>query len=485
MLPARLRGHGGGVTCVCFDENGRRLFSGGLDRTLRIWDFESVEDLSSQRTHRRQIGVLRGHGRPLTTVTLGADGQLISGAEDGTAKIWLPDIEDIPQLRGHTSSVVAADFLHDGRHLVSGGGDGRIIVWDTELCIPVAGLKVDDKSIGRLACRESGGRTVVVATTDNGRQSTCGHVLVWDLDQPSQPVEKGRQAYQRRLQALAVSESIERLAAGGWDGEVQILRLSEGCILSHLREIPAVGSVGQVVTGLAFLDRRGYWLATACASDSHRPERDRGFRIWNTDTGEPFGPDYGAELGTVASLLADPDKGLLLAGLLNGDIALWRIHWESEGPRLELRREKLIGHTDRITKLAFHPREPRLASGSWDGTIRIWDTKEWVQAVTLHGHFAVLNDLSFDSNGTRLVSASAGSYGVENTAWLWESWESGMPHEVRQRRAAATRAYAEVRALRRAELPLDEMRRRIQEGELSADVRRYALELLQRPTPPR
>src|SRR5205085_7167175 len=54
------------------------------------------------------------------------------------------------------------------------------------------------------------------------------------------------------------------------------------------------------------------------------------------------------------------------AGGRCGEVRVWR----EAGQRLHL---LLRAHTDMVLTLAFSPDEGRLASGSWDGTITLWD----------------------------------------------------------------------------------------------------------------
>ncbi|MGD2182972.1 hypothetical protein [Lusitaniella coriacea] len=64
----------------------------------------------------------------------------------------------------------------------------------------------------------------------------------------------------------------------------------------------------------------------------------------------------------------------------------------------------LEGHSDYVDALAFHPKTPLLASGSADGTIKLWDVETKEVRKTLRGHRAVI--LAFSPDGTTLASGS-------------------------------------------------------------------------------
>ena len=65
--------------------------------------------------------------------------------------------------------------------------------------------------------------------------------------------------------------------------------------------------------------------------------------------------------------------------------------------------------------MAFSPDGTRLASGSFDQTIRIWDAASGVELGILKGHLGRINSVAFSSDGTRLASGSG-----DNTVKTWE-----------------------------------------------------------------
>jgi WD40 repeat protein len=74
-----LRGHSNEVSCVLFSLNGKRIFTGSYDKSVKIWDTESGQEALT----------LRGHAREVTALALSADGNLLASAgRDGTVRIW-------------------------------------------------------------------------------------------------------------------------------------------------------------------------------------------------------------------------------------------------------------------------------------------------------------------------------------------------------------------------------------------------------------
>lgn len=83
----------------------------------------------------------------------------------------------------------------------------------------------------------------------------------------------------------------------------------------------------------------------------------------------------------------------------------------------------LQGHSFHIFSVAFSPDVKRLASGSGDGTIRIWEVPSGRETHTLDVHTDSVNAVAFSPTGERLASGSGdGSIRV----WRVPKWKSQM-----------------------------------------------------------
>jgi WD40 repeat protein len=100
-----------------------------------------------------------------------------------------------------------------------------------------------------------------------------------------------------------------------------------------------------------------------------------------------------------------PD-GRLAAGSVDRTIRLWDVTTGAETARLE-------GHSGRVRALCVLPRG-RLASGSDDDTIRLWDVTTGAEAARLEGHSGRVRALCVLPDG-RLASGSD-----DDTIRLWD-----------------------------------------------------------------
>eukprot|EP00592_Proboscia_alata_P019053 CAMPEP_0194410280 /NCGR_PEP_ID=MMETSP0176-20130528/8321_1 /TAXON_ID=216777 /ORGANISM="Proboscia alata, Strain PI-D3" /LENGTH=82 /DNA_ID=CAMNT_0039211517 /DNA_START=14 /DNA_END=259 /DNA_ORIENTATION=- len=74
-----MKGHTGGVNAVRAAPDGKKVCSGSLDETVRLWDASTGVELKC----------FTGHTNGVTSVDMSLDGSIIvSGSEDKTVRLW-------------------------------------------------------------------------------------------------------------------------------------------------------------------------------------------------------------------------------------------------------------------------------------------------------------------------------------------------------------------------------------------------------------
>jgi WD40 repeat protein len=68
--------------------------------------------------------------------------------------------------------------------------------------------------------------------------------------------------------------------------------------------------------------------------------------------------------------------------------------------------QTLEGHSRPVSTVAFSMDGKRVASGSYDGTVRIWDIGTGMLQQILEGHKDTVNTIAFSMDGKRVVSGS-------------------------------------------------------------------------------
>jgi WD40 repeat protein len=78
----------------------------------------------------------------------------------------------------------------------------------------------------------------------------------------------------------------------------------------------------------------------------------------------------------------------------------------------------LTGHTGNVFCVAFAPHGNRLASGSSDGTARLWDPKTGDALTVFKGHNGGVNSVAFSPDG-RILAVAAGDIDTPGAVKLW------------------------------------------------------------------
>jgi WD40 repeat protein len=87
----------------------------------------------------------------------------------------------------------------------------------------------------------------------------------------------------------------------------------------------------------------------------------------------------------------------------------------------------LNGHTRAVDSVAFSPDGKTLASGSYDGTIKLWDVATGKEQATLEGHTGELWNVALSPNGKTLAAGAVDSFQARSRRGTWRRARSG-PH---------------------------------------------------------
>jgi len=68
-----------------------------------------------------------------------------------------------------------------------------------------------------------------------------------------------------------------------------------------------------------------------------------------------------------------------------------------------------------VNSVSWSPDGTRLASGSYDKTVRVWDVATGASVATLEGHTGWVRSVSWSPDGTRLASGSR-----DETVRVWD-----------------------------------------------------------------
>jgi WD40 repeat protein/tRNA A-37 threonylcarbamoyl transferase component Bud32 len=155
-------------------------------------------------------------------------------------------------------------------------------------------------------------------------------------------------------------------------------------------------------------------------------DEDHDIKLWDVATGAerstmidraPVGERYGSGKTShgslVTSIAYSPDGARLASGSFDRSVKLWKVDSDEQPVAF-------LGHTDRVRAVAFSPDGAVVASGGNDATVRLWDVAaRGARGAPLTGHTDWIFGVAFTPDGTTLVSAS-----LDGTIRLWD-WRSG------------------------------------------------------------
>lgn len=293
------------------------------------------------------IMLLTGHQGEIFCSKFHPDGSILaSSGFDRQILLWnvYGECENYALMTGHTGAVMDMHFSTDGSTLYTASTDKTIGIWSTETGQRIKKLKGHSTFVNCCAPARRG--PVVICSGGDD----CS-IKMWDTRKKS-----ATNTFQNTYQVTAVTfnDTAEQIISGGIDDDIKVWDLRKNAQLYKMR------GHTDTVTGLTLSPDGSYILSNSM---------DNTVRIWDI---RPFAPQercvkiiQGHQHNFEKNLLRcswSSDGSKVSAGSADRFVYIW----DTTSRRILY---KLPGHNGSVNDIAFHPKEPIVASAASDKQI--------------------------------------------------------------------------------------------------------------------
>jgi WD40 repeat protein len=311
-LPGLVRsftGHKEPVRSVAFSPDGRTALSGSRDRTMKLWDLATGNEI---RTFAHKDDVL--------SVAFSPDRRaVLSGSSDALLRLWdVATGREIRTFTGHKANVYAMAFSPDAKSVLSGSG--------LSTAKDSAPLKLWDAATGKTlrTFAEQTQRIVSVAFSPDGKTALAGgdrskqseSLKLWDVTTGNEIRQFA--GHDGEVNSVAFSPKGRFALSGSNDKTIKLWDIESGKTVRTL-----TGHVDRV-DAVAFSPDGRYILSGGSGpSDSKSSHCTPGsMKLWIASAGEEVA-DFAAHACSVFAVAFSPDGRFALSGGGDNRLKLW------------------------------------------------------------------------------------------------------------------------------------------------------------------